>query len=102
MIISSRAGDMMPAPPWRTRQRLHDQASRRQSRCQRRIQGEASQLNRSARSLPRPQPAGSRLQRAARGHPTRSPCYRRGPTECVSLAVGQLRLGRSLDDGIGR
>src|SRR6516162_4820388 len=40
MIISSRAGDMMPAPPGRTRRRLPDQASRRQLRCQRRIQRE--------------------------------------------------------------
>jgi DNA-3-methyladenine glycosylase I len=34
------AGDMMPAPPWRARRRLPDQVSRRQPRCQRRIQRE--------------------------------------------------------------
>ena len=44
-------------------------------------------------------PAGSGLQRTARGHPTGAPCYRRGPTKCLSAI--SLRPGCSLNDGNG-
>jgi hypothetical protein len=100
MIISCRAGDMMRAPPWRTRWRLPDQASRRQPRYQRRIQREhPNKTGRRARYQDLSQPAVDYNVPLAATQPDLR-YYRRGSTECMSVAVGHPRLGRSLDDGI--